>query len=411
MTKKKIDIPKDWNYTKLGNLGQFLKGKGIAKSEVIEEGIPCVRYGEIYTNHNDYIKVFTSFTTQDSAIQSTKLEYGDILFAGSGETLEDIGKSVAFVDEFEAYAGGDIIILRGHNQDPKFVGFLLNTDFVSRQTFQLGQGHSVVHIYSSGLKNVKIPLPPLPEQQKIATILSTWDKAIDKLTQLIAAKEQRKKGLMQQLLTGKKRFAGFKDEWKEVKLGDCSILSGDYGINAAGVEYSENLPKYLRITDIDDSGLLKTESMVSVDSPDSQKYLLENEDIVFARTGASVGKHYVHNQNRYGSLVFAGFLIRFRLNKNVLLPNFLKAYLSTTEYWNWVSIMSQRSGQPGINGKEYGILKVPVPTIHEQQKIASVLTAADKEIELLKNELESLKQQKKGLMQVLLTGEVRVKIL
>lgn len=410
MTKKKIDIPKGWKCTKLGNLGQFLKGKGIAKSEVMEDGIPCVRYGEIYTNHNDYIKAFTSFTTQESANQSTKLEYGDILFAGSGETLEDIGKSVAFVDEFEAYSGGDIIILRGHNQDPKFLGFLLNTDFVSRQTFQLGQGHSVVHIYSSGLKNVKIPLPPLHEQQQIATILSTLDKAIDKLTQLIAAKEQRKKGLMQQLLTGKKRFAGFTDEWKEVKLGDCSILSGDYGINAAGVEYNEGLPKYLRITDIDDSGLLKTESMVSVDSPDSHKYLLENEDIVFARTGASVGKHYVHNQNRYGSLVFAGFLIRFRLNKNILLPNFLKAYLSTSEYWNWVSIMSQRSGQPGINGKEYGILKVPIPTIHEQQKIASVLSAADKEIELLKNELERLQQQKKGLMQVLLTGEVRVKI-
>ncbi len=410
MTKKKIDIPKGWKCTILGNLGQFLKGKGIAKSEVMEDGIPCVRYGEIYTNHNDYIKAFTSFTTQESANQSTKLEYGDILFAGSGETLEDIGKSVAFVDEFEAYSGGDIIILRGHNQDPKFLGFLLNTDFVSRQTFQLGQGHSVVHIYSSGLKNVKIPLPPLHEQQQIATILSTWDKAIDKLTQLIAAKEQRKKGLMQQLLTGKKRFAGFTDEWKEVKLGDCSILSGDYGINAAGVEYNEGLPKYLRITDIDDSGLLKTESMVSVDSPDSHKYLLENEDIVFARTGASVGKHYVHNQNRYGSLVFAGFLIRFRLNKNILLPNFLKAYLSTSEYWNWVSIMSQRSGQPGINGKEYGILKVPIPTIHEQQKIASVLSAADKEIELLKNELERLQQQKKGMMQVLLTGEVRVKI-
>ena len=107
----KIDIPQDWNFTKLGELGQFLKGKGIAKSEVLEDGIPCVRYGEIYTNHNDYIKAFTSFTTQESANQSTRLEYGDILFAGSGETLEDIGKSVAFVDEFEAYSGGDIIIL------------------------------------------------------------------------------------------------------------------------------------------------------------------------------------------------------------------------------------------------------------------------------------------------------------
>ena len=399
MTKKKIDIPKDWKFTKLGNLGQFLKGKGIAKSEVIEDGIPCVRYGEIYTNHNDYIKVFTSFTTQESANQSTKLEYGDILFAGSGETLEDIGKSVAFVDEFEAYSGGDIIILRGHNQDPKFLGFLLNTDFVSRQTFQLGQGHSVVHIYSSGLKNVKIPLPPLPEQQKIATILSTWDKAIDKLTQLIAAKEQRKKGLMQVLLTGKKRFAGFTDEWKEVKLGEIGKVKMCKRVFNHETKPEGDIPFYKistfgKIADAYISSELYNEYKTKFSFP-------TKGDILISAAG-TLGKTVVYDGKpaffQDSNIVWIGH------NENKVLNSFLFYVYQIIRYDSEGGTVKRLYNSIILNAK------FKLPSIKEQQKIASVLSTADKEIELLKKELESLQQQKKGLMQVLLTGEVRVKI-
>lgn len=412
MTKKKIDIPKGWKFTKLSNLGQFLKGKGIAKSEVIEDGIPCVRYGEIYTNHNDYIKAFTSFTTQESANQSTKLEYGDILFAGSGETLEDIGKSVAFVDEFEAYSGGDIIILRGHNQDPKFLGFLLNTDFVSRQTFQLGQGHSVVHIYSSGLKNVKIPLPPLPEQQKIATILSTWDKAIDKLTQLIAAKEQRKKGLMQQLLTGKKRFAGFKGDIKKRTIGKSinqitgfAFKSSEFNQDSQGIRLCRGVNISKGFLRFDQSN----EMFWNGNMEEVSKYFLEENDIVISMDGSLVGRNYAQISNMDLPLLLVQRVAKIK-SKSDLVQSYLFQCISSAEFTKHVDSVKTSSGIPHISSKDINSFKIHLPSIEEQQKIASILSAADKEIELLKNELESLQQQKKGLMQVLLTGGVRVKI-
>jgi type I restriction enzyme S subunit len=381
-------IPEDWSFTKLGNLGQFLKGKGVAKSEIIEAGIPCVRYGEIYTYHNDYIKAFTSFISEESANQSIKLEVGDILFAGSGETQEDIGKSVAFVDEFEAYAGGDIIILRGHDQDPKFLGFLLNSDFVSRQTFQLGQGHSVVHIYSSGLKDVKIPLPPLLEQQKIAAILSTWDKGIDTLNKLISEKEQLKKGLMQQLLTGKKRFAGFTDEWKEVKLGEVfSLSSGKIKPNntIAFKTLKMNIPVY------GGNGI----------SGYTNEFSNSGDLILIGRVGEYCGAvHFVKEKCWITDNCL--WVNNFSLDDDTLFFFYLLSKLNLGRLRN-------KGGQPLVSQKPILNLNIAKPKLIEQQMIAAVLSAADKEIALLKQELTNLTDQKKGLMQKLLTGEVRVK--
>lgn len=198
-------IPKEWDVRPLGELGVFLKGKGIAKKDLIEDGLPCIRYGEIYTVHNWIIKKFHSFITSETASQSTEIKKDDILFAGSGETVEDIGKAVAFLGQDKAYAGGDVIILRPKNIDSAFISSCLETETSSQQKRKLGQGHSVVHIYSSGLKTLLVPVPPLPEQQKIASILSSVDDKIETLTQKKSEYQTLKKGLMAELLTGKRR--------------------------------------------------------------------------------------------------------------------------------------------------------------------------------------------------------------
>ena len=195
----------EWEEVKLGDIGEFLKGKGIPKKELTESGIPCVRYGELYTKHHYIIYEFGSYTSMEAARNSKKLEKGDILFSGSGEKLEEIGKCAAFNFEDEAYAGGDIIILRNHNCDCLFLGYALNQESSNRQKYALGQGHSVVHIYASGLKTLKIKIPGVEEQAAIAVVLTQADLEIHKTEAYLSKLQTQKKGLMQQLLTGQRR--------------------------------------------------------------------------------------------------------------------------------------------------------------------------------------------------------------
>ena len=196
----------EWKELELRQIGSFLKGKGIAKSEMQAQGIPAVRYGELYTVHHNVIKKFHTFISPESAANSNELKQGDVVFAGSGETLDEIGKCAAYVDSGQAYAGGDIIILRPSIEiDSTFLAMLLNSHEVVRERRKLGQGHSVVHIYSSGLRKLKVQIPAVEEQQKISRVLITIDNEIDALNRTVKAMQNQKTGLMQQLLTGKVR--------------------------------------------------------------------------------------------------------------------------------------------------------------------------------------------------------------
>lgn len=194
-----------WKEHHLGKLGSFSKGSGISKSELVQDGIPCIRYGEIYTTHHFVIKEFHSFIPPEIVATSKQIYAGDILFSGSGETAEEIGKCVAYIGKEVAYAGGDVIILRLSKGDPIFMGYLLNHETIRRQKYRLAQGNSVVHIYERYLKDIKIPFPPIEEQQEIARVLQTCDEEIDLYERKLSALKQQKKGLMQKLLTGQIR--------------------------------------------------------------------------------------------------------------------------------------------------------------------------------------------------------------
>ena len=264
-------------------------------------------------------------------------------------------------------------------------------------------------VTQSILHSVQIPIPPtLAEQTAIATALSDTDELIQSLEKLIAKKRAIKQGAMQELLTGKKRLPGFEGKWEEKRLGEYLLKNPDYGINAPAVPYSDILPTYLRITDISEDGSFFHKGKVSVDNINSAQYFLDPDDIVFARTGASVGKTYLHNPKN-GRLVFAGFLIRVKVDSTKLNARFLKGFLETKVYWNWVTVMSMRSGQPGINGNEYSQLPIPMPpSVEEQIAIAAILTDMDSELSALEAKLSKYRTIKQGIMQELLTGKTRL---
>lgn len=217
-------IPNEWNQISLGSLGLFSKGSGVKKDEAKSGSLPCIRYGELYTHHNDYVKKYNSYISEIVSKGVKKLKHGDILFAGSGETKEEIGKCAAFLGQEEAYAGGDIVILSPRNINSKFLGYLLNTPVIAKQKASKGQGDAVVHISANSLANIQLPIPPKPEQQAIATALSDTDELINSLEKLISKKEAIKTGTMQELLTGKKRLDGFSGEWEEKTVGNYGVL-------------------------------------------------------------------------------------------------------------------------------------------------------------------------------------------
>jgi hypothetical protein len=197
----------EWEERRLGEIGQFLKGAGVKKDEANSGDLPCVRYGELYTHHNDVIRRFNSWISSEVARRAVKLKKGDLLFAGSGETKEEIGKCAAFVSDCEAYAGGDIVILRSVGVDPIFMGYYCNTKFISSQKASMGQGDAVVHISATALSGISVLIPGLAEQAAIAAVLSDMDAELAALEARLEKTRLLKQGMMQELLTGRTRLA------------------------------------------------------------------------------------------------------------------------------------------------------------------------------------------------------------
>ena len=199
-------IEEEWRKKKLGKIGSFSKGKGIRRSDLTEDGVPCVRYGELYTHHQDKVENFVSYAPRKIAEQAERLRTGDILFTGSGETKKEIGMCAAYLKEEEAYAGGDIIILRPDSECSEFLGYVLNAPDAVRQKASKAQGDAVVHIRPRDLAEVEISLPPPEEQCAIAEILSDMDSEIEAWEKRRAKTEAVKTGMMQELLTGETRL-------------------------------------------------------------------------------------------------------------------------------------------------------------------------------------------------------------
>jgi type I restriction enzyme S subunit len=196
-------------------------------------------------------------------------------------------------------------------------------------------------------------------------------------------------------------------DWGWGLLGNFLAQRPSYGINAPAVPFSAQLPVYIRITDITEDGRYRPSERVSVSSEMSSRYYLEEGDIVFARTGASVGKSYRYNPQD-GPLVFAGFLIRVRPDAAKLLPSFVSAYATTGSYWRWVDLMSMRSGQPGINGNEYAQLPIPIPALSEQRLISEALSDIDALLHSLESLIAKKRDLKQAALQQLLTGQTRL---
>ena len=187
------EVPEHWRVIPLGRIGAFSKGNGGTKEDETEEGVPSVRYGDLYTQHQFSITTTRARISEESAARYTPIQYGDLLFAGSGETIEEIGKSAVNLITERAYCGGDVIVFRPAIEiDAAFLGYAADCSHAVYQKSCMGRGVTVMHIYAGELKHLVVPLPPHDEQRAIAAFL---DGETERIDALIA----KKRSLMERL--------------------------------------------------------------------------------------------------------------------------------------------------------------------------------------------------------------------
>ena len=192
------DVPEHWGLVQLGRIGRISKGTGGTKEDETPEGIPCIRYGDLYTSHKFHIVGSRTFVTEAKALEYTPIQYGDILFAGSGETIEEIGKSAVNLMESPACCGGDVILFRPDiDVDARFSGYAIDCPQSQYQKSCMGRGITIMHIYGDELKRLWVTLPPLPEQRAIVRYLDYVDRRVRRYVEakrkLIALLEEERR--------------------------------------------------------------------------------------------------------------------------------------------------------------------------------------------------------------------------
>ncbi|SOE81031.1 Restriction endonuclease S subunit [Caballeronia arationis] len=400
-------IPEDWNVMPLGAICTAVLDCHHSTPVWTRTGAVVIRNQNIRDGKLDLSE--PSFTDERHFAERTRRavpRFGDLVITREAP----MGLVCSIPKGLKCCLGQRMVLLRINHDavDSRYILYALLSESVQRSiSVAGGTGSTVSNLRIPVLKELKILAPAKSEQRAIAMVVSDVDTQISSLDQLIAKKRDIKQAAMQQLLTGRHRLPGYAGTWKRKLLKDCVSCPPSYGINAPAVPYSDRLPRYIRITDITEDGRFAPDALVSVKDANAHCYQLSQGDLVFARTGASVGKSYRYTPND-GPLVYAGFLIRIRPDPAILLASFLAAFVSTDTYWNWVRLMSMRSGQPGINGREYGQLPVPLPEIGEQYAIADVLSDMDTELAALERKRDKTRALKQGMMQELLTGRIRL---
>ena len=248
---------------------------------------------------------------------------------------------------------------------PEFIFWLLkgkNAELNSK-----GTGSTFKAIGRKVLEETKVPDIPLERQLE-------YSETLEKIYAVI---QHRKSELQMIDNLIKARFVEmFVDrDYPLIVLDELSLGKGEYGAQSASIDYNSSRPRYVRITDINDDGTLNDDLVSSANVEDDKQYKLSYGDFMFARMGATVGKTYAYKS---GNQIFAGYLIRYRLNLEKIMPEYLYAYTKLDEYRNWVLLNQSGAAQPGINAKKYGSLRVPVAPLKEQKAFVKFVNQVDK---------------------------------
>jgi type I restriction enzyme S subunit len=400
-------IPEDWEVKRLGEVCTFLRTNTLSRDQLNDTNgeVRNIHYGDVlikYPSIIDVRKQSIPFVNQEDYKESMNvfIEDGDIVLADTAED-ETVGKAceIANVGSEKILSGLHTMLIRPQKGlfFPWFLGYQVNSVSYRKQLNALVQGIKVCSLGKQAIANTYFAIPPLHEQQSIVSVLSLWDTAIEKQTALIEQLTLRKRGLMQQLLTGKKRLKGFEGGWKRIKAGE---IFKSISVKGNGSEVLLSATQEHGVIPRD-----QLEGRVTMPTGDTNSFkLVEVGDFVISLRSFQGGLEY----SEHRGIVSPAYTVLKPIVE--IDKSFYRYYFKSAEFIGHlaIAVIGIRDGKQ-ISYEDFCFVKIPYPNIEEQKAISTVLLQADIEIEIQKQKLTALQEQKKGLMQVLLTGKRRVK--
>jgi len=385
-------IPLDWDVVKLNEITNYVDYRGKTPTKT-SSGIFLVTAKNIKKGYIDYesSKEYVNVNDYSNVMSRGLPKINDVLL-----TTEAPLGNVAQVNNINIALAQRVIKFRAQeNLDNTYLKYHFLSDIFQWYLYRMAIGTTVLGIQGKILHKMQIPLPHIKEQEKIAKILTAWDSAISKQVELIKVRQENKKGLMQKLLSGEIRFDGFNGEWEIVKLEKIVNCFDNKRVPISKIERQKikgDIPYYGSTSIVDYiNDYIFDDDLVLVSEDGGYFYDFNTKPIAFYITGKSWINNHAHIIKNKDDSLDLKYLYFSLVHKDI------------TSFLNGGT-------RAKLNKKELLLLKIKLPSLKEQKKIAEVLTIAEQKIELLKTELTELQEQKKALMQKLLTGEIRVKV-
>ena len=402
------DVPAHWEIRRLGQIGRLSKGNGGDKGDETQVGVPCVRYGDLYTTHTYFIEKTRSFITPEAAMNYTSIGFGDVLFAGSGETVDEIGKSAVNLMQPLACCGGDVILFRPQRDlVARYIGYVADCKPIAAQKAVMGRGITGYHIYGSQLKRLALPLPPLLEQAAIVRYLDHADRRIRRYVsakrKLIALLEEEKQAVVNRAVT--------------------RGLEPNVSLKPSGVEWLGDVPEHWEVRRLRSLAAIGTGGRDTINRKEDGLYpffvrsqtveridtwSFDGEAVLTAGDGAGVGKvfHYVNGKFDYHQRVYK--LSEFR---HILGQFFFHYFRSTLR--NEVFQGTAKSTVESLRLPMLQNFPVALPPPSEQRAIFEHLdkatAAIDDAISRARRQVELVQEYRTRLIADVVTGKLDVR--
>lgn len=311
-------IPKEWKWVQLKELGEFVRGTGIKRSDTVDKGIQCVRYGEIYTTYKYKFEKANSYVKEELANKCKEAHTNDLLFTLTGESEYEIAKTITYLGKEELVIGGDMAIFTNHNQNPLYLTYYMYSPFAINYKAQNCTGKMIIHTSISKIQEMYVPLPPIEEQNKIVEkinhILSKVDeiKPLEEKISILRTEfpNKMKNSILNSILS--------KYQENTIELGKISKINGGYAFKS--INYTDFGVRVIRISDFDENGITEENEVRHKYDNALDLYKLYNNDIIMCMTGGTVGKNvilenipndYYTNQRVATIRVYDGYIPKF----------------------------------------------------------------------------------------------------